>query len=273
MGADVGPPGSGLLVRRNAPPASDLRDVVVHDGVRSSAIERVEERWRCDVHAGEVAVQRSAAHRPRNHVRSTAARPVPAESIVIEHEITFLQRRQHGERRECVVLDVAVVERRQVDIREYIAVVQEERRITPEQVGGVLQPTARIEGCAGLVRQMDFHAEAVGRPDQLLDGLGEVVRIDDDSIGAGLYEAARDVLDDGSARHIDEGFGPVVRQGPESGAESGREDHGIHPGQGSGGPVVGKPPPVTGAPRYGVPLTWALRFGMPLTWAPRSGTI
>jgi len=76
-----------------------------------------------------------------------------------------------------------------------------------------------------LVRNDD--ARLLARRDVIDDLVGQIVHVDDSFARAGVLELVQNMIEQGAAGHLHEGFGHSVRQRPHAQAETGGEDHGF----------------------------------------------
>ncbi len=96
-----------------------------------------------------------------------------------------------------------------------------------EEWRGVFKAAASIEE-DGLGRESDGHAEVAVGAQVVGDHFGVVVRVDHDLKNVEGAKAGEGEVEEGAAGDLDEGFGAVVGEGAQAGAETRGEDHGFH---------------------------------------------
>jgi hypothetical protein len=84
---------------------------------------------------------------------------------------------------------MGVVECTQVEVRDDVAVVQEDGAVAPKKVSGMHQSAGGVKRPTCFMRHAHVDAETVAFPYHFLDAFREVVRGDDNALSACLDEA------------------------------------------------------------------------------------
>jgi hypothetical protein len=217
-------------------PLGDVRHdaLAARDGLRVNVRGRVREAAARDV------VEDARLHNlnPREHQRHVllviAARlGHPAETrdeavaAGLDHAEAFAPRvGQQDERGERVRPPVRAKRRRQVNVRDDLAV-DDEEGVAVEQMPRVVERAARPEdGLLLDVVQPDAEAAAVAQ--RRADGVRPVVQIDDDLAAAVAAEVFGDVADQRFSEERDGGFRAVNGQRPQPRPVTGSKNHGSH---------------------------------------------
>jgi hypothetical protein len=107
----------------------------------------------------------------------------------------------------------------QGEIRQDVAIVNPDGIVMRKQVLDILETAARIQEI-GLKAKDDGAALPAPPGKGFFIALGHVVRVDDEPLNAGRQEMIHGVCDEGPPPDRQQGFGAMVRQGPQAHPET-----------------------------------------------------
>ena len=128
---------------------------------------------------------------------------------------------------EVAAVEVVLLESAEVDLRQYVDVVDEYGFVEGEERCGVSECAAGVEELLAFVAD-EHGAGPLVAADVVDEHIAEVVYVDDAECGAGVGESLDVDLEQCFAVDFDEGLWAVVGEGFEPCAESGGEDEGLH---------------------------------------------
>jgi len=137
-----------------------------------------------------------------------------------------------GKGGEGVIFCVELEHAEEIDGADDVDVVEEEgfieaRGVFEEKPGGFFQATASVEQ-EFFAGNFDTHAEVFVGFQVVNDHVGEVVDVDDDFSDAEGAQAREGDFEEGATGEFNEGFGAIVGERAEAGAEAGGENHAFH---------------------------------------------